>query len=607
MPQNELEVKFEALIFDDITQTPVIGNDEYVERCAKLLDGSKWIFRDFIKQEHFAKEKLYWEWVNQFFPTLILERRTVYKMENDEKVPVGSCWQKYFIGEKKLLQYDVEQLINFNVPLVFAVLFFLNQFYLCVNSYFIHGIDSYKIDRFTLAEGDDKNILDKRYMQNKKFVNEYWLGLLHIAFMPTTGWGAIFIEKQMKLRRYLVTSSVLEMLCGLSSHELSTCITLFCRKFTDFDSKEFYEYRNESIKNYCFFFVDLFAEKIKKAAEQFVLNLEKSDSDDKPRFGLKMIKSTIGKIYLNIQAQLSSEPSLDSFVRCSSILTMLVNLFPMSSLQSHETRDIEMLDTAFQRMSEIAVNTKQLKPVAIQDHKPLQIEWDKFSQPDFAQQCIDWLKRTETNGLRDVLVNKNLLIYLYQRVVEKYKGVQSTSFPRLLFSAQSTLPAGMEQSYQKIIHEKNPDQLCVHLFELMRIAPPDFWNLFLRQLAIVVFSEDVMITISKNVMSPENKYDAKFITRDIEQLFSKAEVPLEAVELLNAHFEKALQAQINESRDLQTLGFRTSGSGSILFSSAGAAAAASSQPDVFAPDRQAPVQCSWSEAVLGFLPSFFKH
>lgn len=603
MPHNELEIQFESLIFDDITQTPVIGNDEYVERCAKLPDGSKWVFRDFIKQERLAKEKLYWKWVNQFFPTLILERYNVYKIENDEKVLAGSCWKKCFIGEKKLLESDVERLVNFDVPLTFAILFFLNQSYSCVNSYFIDRIDSYKIDCFTLAEGDDKNILDK--MQNKEFANKYWLGLLHIAFMPTTGWDAIFIEKQMKLRRHLVTSSVLEMLCGLSSHELSTCIILFCRQFTNPNSKEFYEYRNGIIKNYCFFLADLFAEKIKKAAEQFLLNLEKSDRDDKRRFGLEMIKSCIGKIYLNTQTQLSSEPSLDYFVRCSSILTILINLFPMGSLHSHETREIEMLATAFQRMSEIAVNTEQLKPVAIQDGGLLKIELDKFAQPGFAQQCVDWLKRTETDGLRDVLLNKNLLIYLYQRAAEKCKGVQSTSFPRLLFAPQSTLPAGMEQPYQKIIHEKNPDQLCVHLFELMRIAPENFWNLFLRQLAIVVFSENEIMTISKNVMLPDNQYAARFITRYIEQLFSEVEVSLEALLELNAHFKAALQIQIKESRDSQTSGFRMSGSEHTLFSS-GAAAAASSRSDVSASNQQASVKLTWSEVIGSYLKPFFK-
>lgn len=620
MPQNELEIQFESLVFDDAAKTPAIETDEYVERSATLPDGSKWVFRDFKNPEHLAKETLYWDWVNRFFPKLILDRRTVYKMENDAKRVTGSCWKKYFIGEKKLLESDVKRLVDYNVPLAFAVLFFLNQSYSCVNTYFIDLADQYKINHFKLAEKDDEEVfcrnsllirgLDSHHKELlefssrkelEKFVNEYWLGLLHIALMPTTRWDGIFIEKQMKLRCYLKASRVFEIVSRLSSRELLTHIQSFCRQFTEFNSKTFFDYRNAIIKNYCFFLADLFGEKIKRAAEQFILNLEKSDRDDKRGFHDKIIKSNIGKIYLNIQAQLSSEPSLDYFVRCSSILTIL-------SQMNDESREIVMLDVAFQRVSAIAVNTIQLKLVAIQDDEPLPIELDKFSQPVFAKQCIDWLRRTETNGLKDVLLNKNLLIYLYEHAEKNFMGAQLTSCPRFSFvtSAQPTLPEGVKLLYQKMIFENNPDQLCVYLFELMKIAPEDFWNLLLRQLAVVVFSEDVIMTIAKNVMSPENKYDAFRIISYIERLFSKVEVPREALLELKTHFNEALQAQIKENRDSQTSGFRMSGSGMILFSSGAAAAAASSQPDVSAPDRQAPAQPSWSEAIGSYLQLFSK-
>ena len=774
MRKQELDIEFSALQFSQ-------GASADAETTVTLPDGSQWVYRNCSNPKEIEKEALYWKWVNQFFPQLILDRRTVYRMEGNDKVPVGSCWKKYLAGEKKLLRRsfalsefapqdietlrsiitrsfalsefesedieilrsiittditglpkelkeifkqgqwdsnyksiefttqqvdelkalldkknqknlsakllttenitsllpkelkeifkqdqwdsnyksiefttqqvdelkafldkkkqinlsaklllrtDVKRLIDFDVPLAFAVLFFLNQSYLCVNSYSIDGVDNYKIDRFQFAEESDEiiekdasthNMLirhvdrndvellnfirrERGYStsnaQNKEFESEYLLEVLYIALMPNAGWAPVFLEKQAKLRQYLVKYSAFQVIYTLSSQELLTRIYLICRQFTPGNSEDFFEYRNTIIKNNCLILVDIFveqikaeqikAEQIKKADESFILRLEGSGGDlapndmDERAFNCEIIKSSIEKIYLNTLIQLSSESSLGHFVRCLSILTVLKNCFSLCSLYPH---NMMTLAIAFQVVSEMAVNTQQLGPIARQNDEPLIIDLNKFSQTAFAQRCIDWLRRTETIGLKDVLINKNLLIYIYERAVAQFKG------------AQPGLPNAMEPLFQTIIHENNSDQLCEQLFKLMQIAPRDFWNLFLHQLAVVVFAEDVIVTLSENAVSPENRYDPQFIKRDIEQLLSVAKVSPEAMVQLDTHFRESLQAQIKENRDSQTSGFRTSGSGHALFSSA---AAMSSQSGLLVPDQPA-VQPSMLAYAVSFL------
>lgn len=609
MSRQELGIEFSALHFNDGASA--------ARMTVMLSDKSEWFYRECADPEEIAKERLYWEWVNQFFPTLILERRTVYK----EKVPVGSCWKKHFAGEKKLLEYDVKQLVDYNAPLAFAVLFFLNQSYSCLNAYSIDLIDHYKIDHFEPTEesdevtviannmlirhqdSNDENLLNFTKQkedgsllneQKTKFVNEYLMELLHISLMPNTGWDPIFSEKQAKLRQHLLECDVFKVVYKLSGQDLLVRLHLFCRQFTSYNSEEFFNYRNAMIKNYCIFLVRVFEEKIRRAAEQFVLKLGEPDNNraltnmDEQNFYCEIIKSSIGKIYLNTQAQLSSEASLDHFVCISSIMTILKNGLSMCSLYSDE---MFMLSSVFQMVSEMAINSKQISSMTREDSEPLVINLNRFSQAAFAKQCVEWSRRTEANGLSDVLLNKNLLIYIYDRAVAQFKGTQPTSYPHFLSAPQSVLPEGVELLYQKIVHENNADQLCLQLFEMMKVAPPDFWNLFLRQLAVVVFSEEVIVTLSGSIVLSGNQYDVRFIKSDIERLFATAKVSPQDMIQLNKNFKEALQAQIIESRDTQTYGFRASGSGHMLFSSA---AAVSSQPGSTVPDQQAQAQAQSS-------------
>ena len=640
MRQNKLEIDFNSLVFDEKTLPTAMS--EYQERSVTLPDGSAWFFREYHDPKLLAQETLCWDWVNLFSPRLILERRTVYKMGDNERTVVGSCWEQYHPGDKKVFQSAPERLNDFDVPLAFSILFFLNQSYSQVNSYRLHGVDYYKIDRFECSKLEDeqvvhpKNILihdadirntelmdflklnDRdRFLSslaaNEKFCNLFWLGLLNIALMPNTGWDPIFTAKQIQLRHDLLETDVLKVFDQLSRSELQSRIELFCRQFTECNSGSFFEYRNSIIKNYCLFLTDLFLEKIKKIAEQFVLKLEKSGNDsvlnnmDEHTFHHEVIKSSIGKIYvyLNTQTQLSSESSLDYFVRCSLMLTMLTHYLSLCSLLSS---DMFMLSTACQRVLELAVNTKQLESIERHGNEHLKIDLNKFSQPGFAQQCVDWLKRTERNGLNDVLLNKNMLAYVYQRAVAQFKGAQptSTSYPRFLAAAQPVLPEVMEQWHQKIIAENNSEQLCVHVFELMKIAPPDCWNLFMRQLAVVVFFEDLIVTVCGNIMLPENRHHARLITTDIQQLFATVKVPSEALVELNAHFREVMLAQIKESHDSQSSGFRASGYALFSDSAAAAAAASSSQPNLSSQNQQTVEQFSLLSRLTSSLPWPFK-
>lgn len=620
MRQNKLEIEFKSLTIDETT-LPITTN-EYQERCATSSDGSTWFFREFADPKMLAQEEMHWNWVNQFFPKLILERRTVYKAGENEKTAVGSCWERHGLGEKKVFQSDVDRLNDLGAPLALSILFFLNQSYSQINSYFIYNVDYYKIDRFEFLKNKSEEAVcvnkilirdqDTKYKELMIFVNQnrrdstlyhqnahekfcrlFWLELLNIALMPNTGWDIIFAEKQIQLRNDLLEFNIIEVIGQFSGAEWQSYIELFCRQFTEFNSEAFFDYRNVIIKNYCSFFVDILAEKIKKMAAQFVLKLETQDSDDvinnmdERAFHIEIIKSSIGKIYLNIQAQLESNFLPTHFNRYLSSLEILKHCLMMISVYPDYPEEIVMLVAVFQKVSGIAVNAKQLDPLPRQSDEPLKIDVDKFFQRGFAQQCIDWLKRTETNGLKEVLLNKNLLIYMYQRAVAQFKGAQPTSYPRFLSAPQPALPEAMEPLYQKIVIENNPDQLCVHIFELMKTASSDFWNLFMRQLAVVVFSEEVIAAVVGNILSSENKYYAGSIITDIQQLFVAAKVTPATLDQLNAHFKEVMLEQIEESRDSQSSGFRTSGQ--ALFS---AAAASSAQPDLAAPEQQTAAQLS---------------
>lgn len=540
-----------------------------LEINVESLNGSTWLFREYSDPQQLAQEKLYWDWVKRFFPTLILERRTVYKIENDEKILIGSCWQKLHSGKETVLQTDVARLVEFDVPLAFAILFFLDQSYSQINSYWIDLVDYYKIDRFDFSKSRDEALPGNL---DEKFINAYWLELLNIALMSNQDWPAIFSEKQIQLRQYLLKSVVLEKLYPLPLSQLRLSIEFFCRHFNAFHSESFIECQNQIIKNYHLFFPDIFQEKMKKITEEFLSHLKMAVVDDtlcnmdEHAFHIAMIKSCIGKLYLKTQTQLLS------MNQCALLLATLQHFLSVCSVHS---REIAMLVNMSNGIVGVVSAAGQLRP--------LPIDLSILSQSDFATHCMSWLKQTETIDLKDVLLNKNLFIYIYLRSVAQFK--QPTSYPRFLAAPQPVLPEGMESLYQKIILENNPDQLCILLFELMQIAPPDFWNLLLRQLMLIVFCERHTIAIVDQVRG----------SLDIQKVFAEVTISSDLLSQFSAHFKNALTQQITESHDSQTAGFRSSGSSAMfLRGAAPPARTADAQPAVPA--------SSWLAYFQSFLP-----
>jgi hypothetical protein len=626
MRQKNPDIAFESLSFDE--KGIAIPTDDYVERCVKLPDNSTWFFREWTDPKNLAQEALYWDWVNRFFPETILERRTVYKMDGDEKIVVGSCWEKLPVGISTIVQTNIERLNELNVPIAMAILFFHDQSYSQVNAYSLYNIDNYKIDRFEFSKNENMSIVhsnkilirdrdskntalmeflkqdEKIYSScdqsaHEKFYDNFWLALLNIVLMPNTGWDSVMTEKQNRLRRELLNFNVAPFLSKFSKDEFLTKIGLFCRQFTECNSASFFEYRDVIIKNYCLFSIDLFLEKIKSESANFVLALAKSDSNtisknrDDHTFHVEIIKSIIGKIYLNTRSLSPSEFSLENFNRCVLISDIVRICY---SLCGDNSQEMALLSAALYRISTVAVNAKQLNSVEIEQHVGLlKIDLNQISESGFARQCINWLKWTETDGLRDVLLNKNLLLYIYQRSVAQFKGSVSTSYPRFLSDSPPALPEGVETLYQKMVLENNPNQLCEHVCELIKIVPSDFWNLFLRQLAMVVFCEKQLIDFSSNAMLICNSHFSK----DIQALLTSVKVSSEALVQLNMHFKEALTAEIKENQNSQTAGFHHSGS-SAMFSEVSTSRVAPVQ------DQQAAASSSLWSYVKNSLPWNFK-
>jgi hypothetical protein len=188
----------------------------------------------------------------------------------------------------------------------------------------------------------------------------------------------------------------------------------------------------------------------------------------------------------------------------------------------------------------------------------------EIAEPDFANQCVSWIKQTAFIDFIDVLRNKKCLLFIYQIVLDQYRAVSALSV---------SINGLLESCYLKLEAENNPVRFLGLIAELVKNAPEDFSRVFLMKLSVAVYGESQLMCAYNFIKEKSTAETVSDFTCFIDKIFAVEQASPELIKKFDGHFRDKLAAELKTEEDAQAVGFRTSGSAFFSLSSSSATAA----------------------------------
>ena|SRR3990167_1283460 len=487
---------------------------------------SQWVLREFFTIRHFHLDRIYHDFFRLFSPDHIFTRRSVYEIREGQKNFLGAAFDLGATSGVQILSTrDVHILFDQGIVEALSILFFLNQSYLKLENFFIDMADRYKIMQFDSIV-PDMSLTDVQYYsfltiadQNNKTVSQFLatlaglvskdpkicpvffkkreLTLLNIVISPDV--NALFdfsecddlkvslLSRKKQLREILLASDRFsETLFQLTLADFQENLDnfLFCLK--KYDENNFVRHRDAAIENYLQFFCDFFKIKFDLITSELQREINAVIFNEKHAnvqriYNVLMMKGALNHFYTMLdKLGLFSGGILNHFP----IFLLLLRVFHVIVLYFEPSDSHKKQMTLLKTISELVVNSNAFVELYVSKiYRPvfdcLEIS-DDINVDEMVPYCQDWLGKTDLIGLNTGLINKNMLLLMFDRACWCLKETRRASHA----SCSIDFLQPIEKLREKVIHSKTIGELKEFVYQLMKLSDESFLTTFFRYLIL---------------------------------------------------------------------------------------------------------------------------
>ncbi len=257
---------------------------------------------------------------------------------------------------------------------------------------------------------------------------------------------------------------------------------LYCLK--KYDENNFVRYSNIAIKNYLQFLCDFLKIKFDLISSELRCEInavvfDSKNADIQRIYNVLMLKGALNQFYgLLDESGFFSDGILN---RLPSFL-LLLRAFNTVVLyfEQHDVHKKQM--TALKKITELVVNSHELVQSYLSTiYRPVfdcvQIP-DEINLDAIVQYAQDWLTKTDLIDLDTALVNKNMLLLMFDRALFCMNETRLAS----QVSYAITFLQPVMKLREKVTHVKTINELKEFVYQLMKLSDEPFLALFFRQL-----------------------------------------------------------------------------------------------------------------------------